>query len=256
LILVIRPFYIFLSDKIVLITNNTKQYYFGSKFETSNFNVIFEPVDIDYFKNNYSLDMKKEIKEKHIISSDSIVIGFIGNISPQKNLESFLYIAKTVKNNSEYPLKFLIVGEATQNHKEYLCKLLKLRSNLNLEDDVLFTGKVTDIREVLSIMDIFLMTSISEGTPLVILEAMAMEVPVVAPDVGGISEQIENGKSGFIFPPGNINIVSDIINQINANKEIFEKMGKLGRKRAEHFYSLERCVESHKVLYEEIIQKR
>jgi glycosyltransferase involved in cell wall biosynthesis len=255
LILILRPFFIFLSDKIILITNNTKQYYFGTKWNTSKFKVIFEPVDIDYFKNNYSLDMKKEIQEKISVSPDISIIGFIGNISPQKNLETFIYLAKKVTSNSESQYKFLIVGDATQNHKEYLHHLLKLRSELNLENDVLFTGKVLDIREFLSIMDIFLMTSISEGTPLVILEAMAMEVPVVAPDVGGISEQIENGKTGLIFSPDNINMVSEIIIQYNKNKEPFKKMGEMGRKRVEQYYSLERCVESHKTLYNEILEK-
>jgi glycosyltransferase involved in cell wall biosynthesis len=116
-------------------------------------------------------------------------------------------------------------------------------------------GKIphSQIRDILSVVDIFLMTSIAEGTPLVILEAMSMGIPVVATDVGGISEQVANGKTGIVVPPKDVNAIAEAVLYLLENDEIRKQYGIKARERIVKFFSLNKCVEEHKLLYEDIV---
>jgi glycosyltransferase involved in cell wall biosynthesis len=105
------------------------------------------------------------------------------------------------------------VGEVSEGYIEYFATLKKQIAELNLDNDIVFLGKIphSQIKDILSVVDIFLMTSIAEGTPLVILEAMSMGIPVVATDVGGISEQVANGKTGIVVPPKDVNAIAEAV---------------------------------------------
>ena len=184
-------------------------------------------------------------------SDKSIFIQFKEAIL-QKGLEYFIRVANEVKKRSRLKIKFLIVGGKSKGHEDYYNKLQILIKKLHLENDIIFTGRVPYLQDVLSIMNIFLMTSIAEGTPLVILEAMAMGVPVVATDVGGISEQVADGETGIIVPPRDPNAISKSVIYLLEHPEERGRMGKKGRERVKKMFSLERCVEEHRKLYESV----
>lgn len=255
LVTIVRPIYNLWANQIVFITNNTLEYYLGVSYTQKQVRIIYEPVDLEYFDKNQIAVLKREvIYQKYGFNKEYNVVGFVGNINPQKGLECFLQVAKELKSSSNYKLKFLIVGEASAEHTDYSKNLKKIVKNFGLQDDIIFTGKVSNLREVMSIMDIFLMTSRSEGTPLVILEAMAMEIPVVAPDVGGISEQISDGETGFVVPPGDIEATLKSLQVLLDNPELREKMGGMGRERAKCLFSLKNCVQLHRDLYSEMVK--
>jgi len=257
LVKVIRPLFSW-STIIVLPTNKTKKYYLGSQFENYKIKVIFEPVDIRFYqKTQRMIEEKESIRSMYHIPSDSYIVGFIGNISPVKGLEFFLDVAQHLKDRSKTKVCFVIVGKAQKGHEEYLAKLESIIDKFDLKDFVFFPGHCRDApecRRMYSIMDIFLMTSISEGTPLVILESMAMEIPVIAPDVGGISEQICDGKTGFVVPPKDINSIIQNIQGLLNDPNKREEMGRLGRERVISLFSLERCIRLHMEIYSETIR--
>jgi glycosyltransferase involved in cell wall biosynthesis len=251
----VRPIYNRWANQIVFITNNTRKYYLGVSYSQKQIRIIYEPVDLEYFNKNQITDLEREnIYQKYGFDKEYNVIGFVGNINPQKGLERFLQVAKELKITSCYKLKFLIVGEASTEYTDYAKKLKEIVKNFGLEDDIIFTGKVSNLREVMSIMDIFLMTSRSEGTPLVILEAMAMEIPVVAPDVGGISEQISDGETGFVVPPKDIEATFKSLQMLLNDPDLREEMGRMGRERVRSLFSLEKCIQSHRDLYLEMME--
>jgi glycosyltransferase involved in cell wall biosynthesis len=237
----------------VLITHNTAEYYFGSRKDTAGFKIIFEPVDLNYFTRSAELieDGKRFTRDLGIEDTTRIVC-FIGNINPQKGLEYFIRTASEVKKNYAGKVRFFIIGKTAGGHENYRSMLQTLIAEREMEDDILFTGALDDLRPVLSRAAIFLMTSIAEGTPIVILEAMAMEIPVIAPDVGGISDQVIDRKTGIVVPPENVTLTADAVLQVLRNPELGIGMGKEGRKRAEDQFSLERCVDEHYALYNEL----
>jgi glycosyltransferase involved in cell wall biosynthesis len=250
----VRPLFLW-SEKIILVTNKTKKYYLGEDFTEDTVKVIFEPVDVNYFqKPQTSRDMIAYLRSKYNIPLESCVVGFIGNISPVKGLEYFLEVVRHQKGRSGTRAFFVIAGKVPKNHIRYLNKLRSLIDKYDLKNDVAILYDFGDVREIYSVLDIFLMTSLSEGTPLVILEAMAMEIPVVAPDVGGISEQISDGETGFVVPPRDIEATLKSLQVLLNDPDLRGKMGRMGRERVNSLFSLEKCIQSHRDLYSEMVE--
>lgn len=252
IVTLLKPYFRW-ANKIVLVTHNTIEYYLDNFNAKQKLRVIYEPVDLNYYKKHRNIEkINNETYKKYELSKDLQVIGFIGNINPQKGLEDFLFIAKELLKNGKYKLKFFIIGGAPIEHENYLRKLKDIAHRLEIDNDLFFTGRISDPRNVMEIMDIFLMTSRSEGTPLVILEAMAMEIPVIASDVGGISEQVSHGETGFIVSPKDNRTILKYLQLLLDDSDLKMEMGKKGRKKVEELYDIKKCVEKHKELYYEI----
>lgn len=257
LVWLLRFIFINWPNRIIFVANKTKNYYLGDMYYESLNKVItiYEPVDTEKLSPSFHISIEKSDNFKSILglTSKSATIGFIGNINPQKGLEYFIYSANIIKKEYAGQIKFLIVGDVKSRHTSYYNSLMSLIVDYGLERDIFFVGRVDDIRDALSVMDIFLITSIAEGTPLVILEAMAMGKPVVATDVGGISEQVINSHTGLLVPPRDIEAISKaVIYLLEHPKEII-RMGENGRRRAENIFSLDACALKHTELYHSIV---
>jgi glycosyltransferase involved in cell wall biosynthesis len=255
LVSIIRPLFKW-ANKIVLVTNLTRSYYIGDYNNKEKVSIIYEPVDIEHFNSKKIYEEKKnDIRHKLAVFEDYKIVSFIGNISTVKGIEYFIEVVHEVVNKTNTKVKFLIVGEVSVGYIEYFATLKKQIAELNLDNDIVFLGKIphSQIRDILSVVDIFLMTSIAEGTPLVILEAMSMGIPVVATDVGGISEQVANGKTGIVVPPKDVNAIAEAVLYLLENDEIRKQYGINARERIVKFFSLNKCVEEHQLLYEDII---
>ena len=208
--------------------------------DSSKIKVIPNGIDITKFSNI----TKKADKD------DFINIGTITRVVPIKDIktmiQSFSYVKNTIKN-----AKFFIIG-STEDDEEYYKECNQLIDRLNLKD-IVFTGRV-DIKEYIGIMDILVLTSISEGQPFVILEGMASSKPFVSTDVGGCKELLYGnkdgfGKAGIIVPVMNIEKIAKAIIKLCLNKELRDSMGKNGLKRVSNLYTIEKCVKSYKEIY-------
>ena len=254
----LMPFIRIMADQIVVVAKKLGEYYMGSQIKVAETHarVIYECVDVDKFD---PLTVSKKdidkLKKEFNINHYEKIVGCIGNINPAKGYEYFIESANLVKKEIDN-VKFLIIGDIADPKKIYYQKLKNLIVSLKMEQDIIFTGKQKDIPQILSLFDVFLLTSIYEGTPLVILETMAMEKPVVATDVGGISEQVANGKTGIVVPPRNPKAMSEAVIYLLNHPEERVEMGKRGRERAKEMFSLERCVEEHRKLYENVQYKK
>jgi len=242
------------SNRIVFVANNAVNYYLGKEHESyKKIDIIYESIDIQYFNSEKVSSTQEAIKKGYDLDPDYKIIGFVGNINSIKGLEHFVDVARTI--NTLHPkTKFLIVGPCSKGHENHRKLLAEKINKLGLEKDIIFTGFLSretkpTLKDIYSIFDIFLMTSISEGTPIVILEAMAMGLPVIAPNVGGISEQIQDEVTGFVYPVGNIDLAVEKLSHLINNPIERKKMGMAGRKRVKEMFSLVRCVDEHRNLY-------
>ncbi len=257
LVSIIRPFFNW-AERFIFVANKTITYYLGNSDDKQKISVIYEPVDISYFDSrNISKQKKENVRKKLAVPEDYKIVGFVGNISPVKGLEYLIRVASEVVNHTNTKVKFIIIGEASEGHIEYFASLKNQITELNLDKDIVFLGKMphAQLRTILSIMDVFLMTSKAEGTPLVILEAMSMGIPVVATDVGGISEQVANGKTGIVVPPKDVNAIAKAVLYLLENDETRKRCGINARERTVKHFSLNKCVEEHRLLYKDIVIK-
>jgi glycosyltransferase involved in cell wall biosynthesis len=218
---------------LIAVSEATKSMMSASGITSKKVKVIYNGIDCNYWCFN---GQKPTLKKEWNIPDNAFVIGTVGRISDEKDYITFLKIAKTVtdKINNVY---FVIVGEGKQNERE---RLVEFADTLDIRDKIVFAGYRSDLLEVYSTCDIFLMTSITEGLPNTMLEAMSMGVSIVSTNVGGIPELVEEGKTGFLFDIGNtVNLAEKIIYMIT-NRALRESLSTAGRERIEKVFSFDR----------------
>ncbi|HMA68864.1 MAG TPA: GT4 family glycosyltransferase PelF [Candidatus Mcinerneyibacterium sp.] len=201
------------------------------------------------------IDIEKYNVKK--INAEQKNIGAILRIVPIKDVKTLLRSFKIVTDDFNDANLFLI-GPYDENPKYYK-ECLKLIKNLNLEDRVIITGKV-DIEKYLGLIDVMVLTSISEGQPLVILESMAAKIPFVATDVGGCKELLygkksENiGKSGVIVKPVSPVKTATAILNILKDDNLAKRMGENGYKRVQRYYQKKYFINKYKTFYSSLVR--
>lgn len=158
-------------------------------------------------------------------------IGTIARLVPQKGISYLLHAVPEVVQRFPY-VKFTIVGDG------YLrADLESTASNLGISKHVNFVGYQNDVLRYLSRFDIFVLPSVWEGLPFVILEAMAMAKPVIATDIFGVHEGVKNKETGLLIPPRDSHSIAEAILQLLSNPNKAIEMGKKGRKRIEELFT-------------------
>jgi glycosyltransferase involved in cell wall biosynthesis len=140
--------------------------------------------------------------EAHPLSFDPAVplIGWIGRLTPYKQPDLLLKAIPFVLQ--KFPkAKFILIGSAKKNEKEFEASLFKLSAHLGIDDSVEFLGQRSDVIDILANLTVVCVTSTREPFSRVILEAQVMGCPVIAPDTGGSPEAVEDGVTGLLFHP-------------------------------------------------------
>jgi len=125
---------------------------------------------------------------------------------------------------------------------------------LGIADSVSFLGYRSDVRELLSIIDIFCLTSLKEGLPISLIEAMAVGLPVVGTNVEGIRDVIVPNYNGLLVELGDVNALKNILLDLLKHPDHGESLGRVARQMAEERYSLTRCVSEYEALFLSTLQ--
>ncbi|MDD3453878.1 MAG: glycosyltransferase family 4 protein [Methanobacteriales archaeon] len=245
IIRVMMPIIKKIADEIIVIAKGLAEYYMGASDE---YTLIYEPVDLEVFNRNHiNKDEIESLRSSLGLSPEDTVGVCVANINPVKGYEYLLRaVAKAVDTAPRF--KFLIVGDVPTSQKEYFKRLLELVKSLKIEDQVLFLGRMDNIAEILAVSDFFVLSSIAEGTPISIIEAMAMGKPIIATDVGAINEQVIHGRNGFLVPPASWEKLGDKIIEMVLNEDLRNSMGRESIKLVKKF-SLDKCLEKHLKVY-------
>jgi len=182
-----------LLDKIIAVSEDIKNRLILAGVQESKVTIIENGIDIDeYASANCNV---AELKKALRIHNDSIVVGSLARLTEQKGQIYLLEAAsKLIKENM--PLVIVIAGDGPlKNH------LMEHADKLGIADNVKFLGFRSDTRNILKIMDIFVLSSIDEGLPMAMLEAMAARVSVITSRVGDIPKVITNHKNGIMVEP-------------------------------------------------------
>lgn len=167
---------------------------------------------------------RAEVREKFGLPVDSLIIGCVGRIDPQKDqLTAIEAYAKANLENSR------LIFAGNTDDLQYLQKLNQRATDLGISEKIVFFPFTEDIAELMNCFDIFVLPSLCETLGLVVIEAMAAELPVIATRSGGVTEIIKNEETGFFFEPRECSKLKEYLQMLASNSETREKIGKAAR---------------------------
>lgn len=210
---------------------------------------IYSGIQLDLFR-PVKRAVKMEIRKKWNLKQKDAVIGIVSKLWEGKGhvtlIDAFKLLRKQIRD-----AKLVIVGEG------HLYNELHRLVNMNgLRNSVLFTGFQMDVSEIIATFDVAVLPSFFEGMGRVLLEAMAMQKPVVASRVGGIPDLVKHGISGLLVKPGDVKELADALEKILGDKRLASKMGREGRRTIKEQYSSDVMVQSIQEVYREILARK
>jgi len=177
------------------------------------------------------------------------VIGTVARLHRQKNIPLLLSAGVRIKKHCPGVKIFVVGGGPLQE------KLERLNKKLGTADVVFFLGEREDAAELMSGFDIFVLPSLWEGLPYVLLEAAALERPVIATDVDGIKEMIENDRTGMLVPPDKPDELAGAALKLLNNRRLAQKFGSDLRRSLKERYSISIMVNKIQNLYVELFRE-
>jgi glycosyltransferase involved in cell wall biosynthesis len=178
-----------------------------------------------------------------------MIVGNVARLTEVKNHKLLLYAMKYVM--SDIPrAKLLLVGDGPLR-----AELEDYARSINIDGRVIFWGEVENVKDLYEIMDVFVLSSNSEGISLTVLEAMAHGIPVVATDVGGNPEIIINDETGILVPRGDGEKLHKTVTGLLLNGEKAKRMGIKGKERVENRFNVSTMVKETELLYDKILNK-
>ncbi len=242
-----RMLYPKLLDGIMVTTNAIKQKYLSYKWLDESFisvikNGIF-PIPVPP-------ETHTEIKKRYDIPENRPIIGIFGKLNKSKQHTIFLEVAAAVHTHFSDAL-FLIVGDGPEREN-----LQHYAFDLGILDHIYMTGFQDNPFPLYAICDVVLLTSQEEGLPNVVMEAMLMEKPVIAFDVGGVSELIISEKNGILIPPNDIYLMTQRVEQLLIDRDIAVDMGKCAREHTLTRFGVEHMISELETYLKTLVRKK
>jgi len=164
------------------------------------------------------------------MADDAVVVGFVGRFSPGKGLEELLRAAHLLRERHP-SVRYLIAGGASRGEVAYADSIHTLTRQLHLDGIVVFTGHQTEIPAVMSSFDILAFPSHAEAFGVVLIEAMAMQKPVVSTNCDGVVDIVVNGVTGISVPPKDALAFAGGLERLIGDGVLRQRMGEAGRAR-------------------------
>ena len=205
---------------------------------------------------HYGIDLEKYSITDNLTRSDigvaenDIVLGTVARYTDQKGHKYLIEAAPKIIE--KFPnVHFVFAGDGP-NRSDMESQI----SKLGLKNHFHLLGFRNDVVDLLNLFDVFVLPSLYEGLPNVVLEAMACWKPVIATGVDGTAEAVEDGVTGYIMPSKNPAEISEKVIQLLSSNGKIEEMGKAGRQRVEQHFSLEKQIREFDNLYDQLIEKK
>jgi glycosyltransferase involved in cell wall biosynthesis len=220
------------------------------------------PLGLDLGVFNEHARRRARFRQEFYIHDDSILVGIVGRLTEIKNHQMFLNVVARLKAvdpacRRQGDVRFIVIGDGS------LRQVLEQRKqDLGLDADVIFVGGRKDPEYFYPALDVVALTSLNEGTPLTLIEAMANARPVVATSVGGVvdllGEVVEDGpytvcRRGLSVPAGDEEAFVTALSRIIRDRSLRQELGRRGLEFVEVNYSKERLFEDIKGLYGELL---
>ena len=198
---------------------------------------------------------RRAVRAAFGLGDNIVAIGFVGRFSPGKGHEELLNAAAALR--TRYPsARYLVVGEASYGEETYERKMKDLCHDLGLDTVVTFAGFRKDIAEVMSAFDIFAFPSHAESFGVVLIEAMAMELPVVSTNCDGVLDIMVDGETGIFVNPRSSQELANALSRLIRDPTLRTQMGKAGRTRVKFLFDQKAHSEKLEKIYYSLVKAR
>jgi len=217
-------------DRMVYVCESQKKHWISEGVNHPNSIVIHNGIDLRKFVPVASKGVVQAARDRFGFLADDLVVGILAVMRPEK---AHGLLLKAVANCADRGInwKILMIGDGPER-----ANIQAQVEALGLQEKVVFTGLLSDVREAVSAVDALALVSTSETFSIASLEAMAMAKPMIMSDVGGASEQIDDGVNGFLFPNGDIEKLSYCLERMAA-PGLASSMGAQARSKVEAEFS-------------------
>jgi glycosyltransferase involved in cell wall biosynthesis len=206
--------------------------------------VILNGIDVDAYARDAAC--RERIRRSLGVPAAAPVAGIVARLTPAKDhvnlFEAFVRVRRSLPD-----ARLVVVGDGEL--RDDLHRAVRERA---LDDAVIFTGRRDDVADVLSAIDVFVLSSATEGLALTLIEAMAAGLPVVATRVGGNTEVVVEGETGRIVPPRDAAALAAALTETLSDAAGAREMGARGRRRAREKFGIAAMTEQYRALYDRI----
>ncbi|MES9991082.1 MAG: glycosyltransferase [Candidatus Thiodiazotropha sp.] len=222
------------AKKIAVINN-------GVTINTSKLSTIphDQLIDICFSDQVVKNKLKSSIKHSRIIAS-------IGRLSHEKGFLTLIEALRILHKEHNHKFTLLIVGEGEDRKT-----LEKEAARHGLSEYLILTGYIDDAFRILPLVDYYVISSITEGLPITLLEAMSLEVPIIATEVGGIPDVLENGKDSLLIKPNDANAIADSILKLIENPNLAKDITERSKAKVVNEYSSKAMANNYMNVYTE-----
>jgi glycosyltransferase involved in cell wall biosynthesis len=218
------------------------------------------PLGFTFNPTGDSLSMRNAFRKQYGLKEGDVAVGIIGRIEPVKNHAFFVEVINTLHaSHCSLPVAYFIVGDGER--KEAIFEMLgnkKIAFNTHTVTEstrVVFTSWITELEKVMNGLDIIVLTSDSEGTPLSLIEAQYFKKAVVATDAGGVKDIVLNGVTGFVCET-DVTTFAERLKLLVASKGLRNQMGEEGHRHVAAEFSKEKEISATKETYYTLLHQK
>ncbi len=250
------------TDRIITISNSQKKEISRAlnMENDSRFSVVPLGVDLKKFKQN-EFEKRISFRSSFNLDNKTIAIGIIGRLVPIKNHQLFINAFAQLKNISSKRIKAFIIGDG-ELHDELIIYaaqrglMISTNSSFNANADIFFTSWIKEMDAVYAGLDIVALSSLNEGTPITLIEAQAAGKPIIATDVGGVSDTVWENYTALLSPSKNIYDYVQNLSKLVADENLRLKFSANGWNFVNHKFHYQRMVDEVEKLYYEILKDK
>lgn len=223
--------------------------------------VTIIPLGLDFDNDTNSLALRESFRNKFNLQQNDVAIGIVGRIVHIKNHSFFVKIIHQIlSEGGANPPAFFIIGDGNlrlQVEEELRQKNISFSNKeINSHIRVVFTSWLTNIYEMMNGLDIVVLTSLNEGTPLSIIEAQFFKKPVVATSAGGVKDSMQADVTGFLVEKDDITTFCEKLCLLVNNDKLRKTMGEAGNRFASAKFSKQKEVTATEDLYFSLLNKK
>lgn len=242
-----RIFYLLLLDRILAVSEKVRGFFPRKRRIADKVITVYNGIDANIFDPE---NIDKGLKMELGIGNNTVVIGSIGALEKDKGQKYLIEAIAKLKSEGIDNIVCILCGTGPEE-----INLRELAKKSGLQEAILFLGFRNDINRVLRILDMAVITSLTiESFSMVAAENMAMKVPVIATNISGLPEIVDDGKTGILVPPGNVDALWNAIKYLIKNPDVRFEMGENGRQRVLEKFTIEENVRKTEEVFLQLIR--
>jgi glycosyltransferase involved in cell wall biosynthesis len=231
-------------DHVIVVSESMRKTIAGYGVRKEKLTWIKNAIDSKFFEKGGDRSLREQMK----IPADAKVVGAVGRLNAEKDYPNFFRTAEILLGERK-DLYFVIAGKGPLEEE-----LKSQIRSMGLAERVLFLGHHHDVRQVYDMMDVYVLSSMREGLPNTVLEAMAMEVPIASTAVDGVGEAVTNEREALLVPPCDPAALAGAVGRILDDPALGARLARAARQRVEREFSFSSRMRQVENIYRKVLQ--